>query len=170
MFEIWKDISGYENEYQVSNLGRIKSLKSSLILKPMIATNGYLIACLWKHNKQKKICVHRLVANAFLSNPNSYTDVNHIDENKKNNSVSNLQWCTHLYNMNYGNVKKLISEANKGKTPSLETKLQTSIRSADSRWINNGVMERFITHNSLPEYISKGWIYGRLKKRKREVA
>ena len=115
--ELWVDIKGYENEYQISNLGRLKSLKNKIIMKPMVATNGYLIACLWKNNKQKKFVIHRLVANAFIENPHNYKEVNHIDEDKTNNVVSNLEWCSHKYNMNYGKVKEKISKANKGKIP-----------------------------------------------------
>ena len=54
IIEIWKDIDGYEGKYQISNYGRLKSIKKDLIMKPMIATNGYLVACLWKDNKQRK--------------------------------------------------------------------------------------------------------------------
>lgn len=115
MKEEWKEIKGYENKYWISNYGRIKNNKK--IMKPMIATNGYLIACLWKNNKQRKIIIHRLVAKAFLPNPNNYTDINHKDENKQNNKVENLEWCTHLYNMNYGSVKEKISKSKIGKEP-----------------------------------------------------
>ena len=106
MIEKWVDIEGYEKEYQISNYGRLKSLKNNLIMKPMIATNGYLIACLWKNGKQKKYVIHRLVAKAFLDNPNNYKEVNHIDEDKNNNNVNNLEWCSHKYNMNYGKVRE----------------------------------------------------------------
>ncbi len=72
MIEIWKDIPNYEDKYQISSLGRLRNNK--IIMKPMLATNGYLIACLWKNNRQKKIVVHRLVAKAFLANPNNYME------------------------------------------------------------------------------------------------
>lgn len=129
MIERWVDIKGYENMYQISNLGRIKSLQRETrnrngkyiieekIMKPMVATNGYLIACLWKNNKQKKIVIHRLVAEAFIPNHNNYNEVNHKDEDKTNNKVDNLEWCSHKYNMNYGNVKGKISRKKIGKEP-----------------------------------------------------
>lgn len=114
--ELWLDIDGYENEYQISNYGRLKSLKSDMIMKPMVGTNGYLSACLWKNGKQRKLSIHRLVAKGFVPNPHNYKEVNHIDEDKTNNRYDNLEWCTHKYNMNYGNVKEKISQGNKGKT------------------------------------------------------
>ena len=117
MIEKWVDIEGYEKEYQISNYGRLKSLKNNLIMKPMIATNGYLIACLWKNGKQKKYVIHRLVAKAFLDNPNNYKEVNHIDEDKNNNNVNNYEWCSHKYNMNYGKVREKISKSKIGKEP-----------------------------------------------------
>lgn len=105
--EIWKDIEGYECKYQVSNLGRIKSLnynreKQIKILKPHIDCGGYLRVGLRKEGKEKIYKMHRLVAQAFLPNPNNYPQINHKDEDKTNNCVSNLEWCTPKYNSNYG--------------------------------------------------------------------
>lgn len=117
MIETWSDIKGYENKYQISTQGRLMATKSGLIIKPMEATNGYLVACLWKNNRQKKILIHRLVGEAFIPNPNNLPEINHKNEDKKNNSVDNLEWCSRKYNMNYGNVKKKISESKKGKAP-----------------------------------------------------
>ena len=104
MKEIWKDIIGYENLYQVSNFGRIKSLarKAEKILKAKIDKDYYRIG-LFKNKKQKFYAIHRLVAQAFISNPNNYSCVNHKDENKLNNFVDNLEWCSIIYNNNYGN-------------------------------------------------------------------
>ena len=115
MTEIWRDIKDYEGFYQVSNLGRIKSLdrvvinvngKKSLykgkVLSIHYDKNGYVKVCLNKNNKRRKFSVHRLVAEAFIPNPNNYPEVNHIDEVKTNNKVSNLEWCTSEYNKSYG--------------------------------------------------------------------
>ena len=106
MDEIYKDIEGYEGLYQVSNLGNVKSLnyhntKKEKILKPAIR-NWYLKVDLCKNNKKKTYFVHRLVAQAFIENPNNYSFVNHKDECKTNNVVENLEWCTQKYNCNYG--------------------------------------------------------------------
>lgn len=118
--EVWKDIDGYDGKYQVSNLGQIRSTYSGkkhriTILKPMVQKNGYLYVALWKDNKKKNKLIHRLVALAFVDNPNDYPEVNHKDENKENNVAENLEWCEHIYNMNYGEIKEKISNANKGK-------------------------------------------------------
>lgn len=118
--EEWRDIEGYEGLYQVSNLGRIKSLEridnynrlvKEQILKP-IANRGYLRVCLYKDGKQKKISVHRIVAENFLENPHNYPQVNHKDENKSNNCVENLEWCTAKYNSNYGTKNERVAASN----------------------------------------------------------
>lgn len=107
--EIWLSIEGYEN-YQVSNLGRVKSLRNRYgtyrekILKQGKMKNGYLCVKLCKEGKMKICYVHRLVANAFIPNPNGYRCVNHKDEDKTNNRVDNLEWCTQKYNVNYKNA------------------------------------------------------------------
>ena len=106
MQEIFKDIKGYEGKYQVSNHGNVKSLNyhrtgKERLLKPTLQTTGYLYVSLFK--PLKRFQIHRLVANAFIPNPNNLPCVNHKDEDKTNNHVDNLEWCTQLYNINYGN-------------------------------------------------------------------
>lgn len=107
--EIWKDIKGYEGIYQVSTYGRIKN-SSGKVLKQTIA-KGYYYISLNKNHKASTKSVHRIVALTFL--PNGYSkkkEVNHIDENKLNNKLNNLEWCTHKYNMNYGTIIERTSE------------------------------------------------------------
>ncbi len=116
MKEIWKDIEGYEGLYQVSNLGDVRSLKYAGGNKVKILkqgnVNGYKRVSLHKNNKQKNYFVHRLVAMTFIPNPNNLPLVNHKDENKTNNSVDNLEWCTQKYNINYGSaIKKVVKIA-----------------------------------------------------------
>jgi hypothetical protein len=114
--EIWKDIKGYEGLYQVSNLGRVKSLKRTVnkkngrkqtiqerFLKPRGNSNGYLRVYLREGGYTgKNFSVHRLVCEAFHENPENKPCVNHIDENKANNTASNLEWCTVKENNNHG--------------------------------------------------------------------
>lgn len=92
--EIWKDIPNYENLYQVSNQGNVKSVCSSKMLKSSPNNCGYYKVELYKNKKSKVFYVHRLVAISFIPNPENKKQVNHIDGNKANNNVSNLEWCT----------------------------------------------------------------------------
>lgn len=102
----------------MSNHGKIR--EKPVILKPIKHYKGYLRVYLWKNNKQKTYLIHRLVAEAFIPNPSKYLEVNHKDENKKNNKVDNLEWCTRKYNMHYNglnmkrNSKKIIQYDRKG--------------------------------------------------------
>ena len=107
MNEIWKDIVGYEGLYQISNLGNVKSLNyrrtgKERILNPGNNGCGYLFVILCNNGKRKHFKIHRLVANAFLENPDNKSDVNHKDEDKTNNNVDNLEWMTRQENNNYG--------------------------------------------------------------------
>lgn len=122
MIEIWKPVRDYEGLYEVSNLGRVKSLSkfhctsknySSLgywskekILKPIIGVQGYLYVNLYKNKKHNFKRIHILVAQAFIKNPNKFPMINHKDENVMNNVVSNLEWCDNKYNLNYGTVQE----------------------------------------------------------------
>ena len=100
--EIWKPVTGYEGLYEVSNLGRVRSLfRYKKVLHPSI-TNGYLTVELWKDHKRKRIGVHRLVAQCFCDNPCNKPFVNHKDETRWNNNADNLEWVTHIENCNYG--------------------------------------------------------------------
>lgn len=102
--EIWKPICGFEGLYEVSNLGRVKSLKygKEKILKQIKDKFGYLHVILCKNGTKKTSKVHRLVGNAFIPNPNNLPIINHKDEKKENNIVENLEWCTVKYNNTYG--------------------------------------------------------------------
>lgn len=103
MIEIWKDIENYEGLYRISSWGRVKSLRygKERILKPA-NVDGYLRVCLYKDGEPKWFKIHRLVAEAFLDNPDNLPEVNHKDEDKSNNNVNNLEFCSRQYNVNYG--------------------------------------------------------------------
>ena len=119
--EIWKDIEGYEGLYQVSNLGRVKSLgryinnngglyfRKEKIMKVCKDKKGYNVCGLSKNNNPKTLKVHRLVASAFIPNPNNLPQVNHRNEDKTDNRVDNLEWCDNDYNRNYGTRNKRAS-------------------------------------------------------------
>lgn len=122
--ELWKDIEGYEGLYQVSNLGRIKSIlfrnnictkeREKIINAETNKRNRQYIS-LYKNGKRKNIAVHRLVAKAFIPNPNNLPQVNHIDGNPKNNNIKNLEWCSASYNMKHAYINNLskLKEYNK---------------------------------------------------------
>ena len=114
--EIWCPIKGYENIYEVSDKGRVRSLKfgKERILKPGRDKDGYLQVNLWKNGENKMCKIHRLVAQTFIPNPDNLPEVNHKDENKENNSVQNLEWCDRKYNNNYGTHNQRMAE-NKSK-------------------------------------------------------
>jgi hypothetical protein len=106
MEEVFKDIEGYEGLYQVSNLGRVKSLiyqgvARDRILKAGKDSQGYLLINLYKLKKPKSSSIHRLVASAFLPNEDCKSQVNHLDANKENNNVNNLEWSTPAENINH---------------------------------------------------------------------
>ena len=125
--EIWKAVRYYEGLYEVSNYGRVRSLERIVIdkngkcktvhgkfLTQHDNGRGYLFVNLYKNDKCKREYVHRLVALAFIENPNKLPQVNHKDEDKQNNYVENLEWCDSKYNNNYGNhISKMISTCTK---------------------------------------------------------
>lgn len=112
MKEIWKDIKNYEGLYKISNLGNVKSLKTNKNLYYSKSRN-YLRVSLNKNGIRKGYFIHRLVAQAFIPNPNNYPCVNHKDCNGNNNKVNNLEWCTYKQNNSYKNhnLKRNISSA-----------------------------------------------------------
>lgn len=113
-------IKGYEN-YEVTCSGDVLNSKTGRVLKPAKGTGGYLFVSLSKNGKEKPFLIHRLVAEAFIPNPLNLPQVNHRDEDKTNNTVDNLEWCTAEYNTNYGTAierraKKQINTKQKSKT------------------------------------------------------
>ena len=110
--EIWKKIKGFEN-YQISNFGNVKSFHfgNEILRKTKMSKDGYISVILTIKGKQKNCFIHRLVAEAFIKNPKKKPCVNHKDENKSNNNVSNLEWVTHSENNNFGTRGNRIAKA-----------------------------------------------------------
>ena len=118
MIEKFKPVQGYAGIYEISNLGRVKSLSRVVerkdgnsrvtedrIILPFLTKCGYHQIVLCKDGVRKKHYIHRLVANAFIENPNKLPIINHKDENKLNNRVDNLEWCSAYYNLRYGKMQ-----------------------------------------------------------------
>lgn len=134
MNEIWKDVVGFEGRYMVSNTGIIKSLQrtvsnsptTSRLVKERVMSHqdngkGYCVVNLSKNGKVRKEYVHRIVAKAFIDNPESYNEINHKDENKQNNSATNLEWCTSSYNKRYGTyIERIVASRNISRKGSYE--------------------------------------------------
>lgn len=118
--QCWKEIPGYEGLYQVSNTGRVRSLNyngtgKTKVLKQATNKDGYKKVTLFKKGKRHYYTVHRLVAITFIPNPNNLPQVNHKDEDKNNNAVWNLEWCTQAYNNIYGTRIEKFINSSKGK-------------------------------------------------------
>lgn len=147
MQEIWKDIEGYEGSYQVSNCGKVRSLTRKVscmggqrtikgkVLKPTVSSNLYLTVDLRQHQKHKTQSIHRLVAQAFIPNPQKYNVINHKDNNPQNNIVTNLEWCTQSYNVKYayekGNAKRTSGCFKKGNIPHNRRKINQYSKNKD---------------------------------------
>ena len=167
MTEIWKDIEGYDHKYQVSNLGRVRSIEHKdklgrihkcVIMKPQEINNGYLKI----RTKTKDILVHRAVAKAFVSGYFDGAEVNHKDENKHNNRWDNLEWVSHSENMAYGSCQNKMRETSRERRGiSIEvhskegiTKTYKSIREAS---IETGVSRNSIKRTMNTDRTAKGY-------------
>lgn len=149
MKEIWKDIIGYEDSYQVSNLGRVKSKERidavghpwhSRILKPCPQKSGYLNVDLSRNHSKKKLRVHRLVALAFIPNPNDLPEVNHLNEDKTDNRVCNLEWCSTQDNLKYGTrgLRQSLTQSKSASTVSRLRGLATEQRKSVDQYTLDG--------------------------------
>lgn len=114
--EIWKKAVGYDT-FEVSNFGRVKNTRLEIIKAQRKTPNGYLIVTLKENGVKHTEYVHRLVAKAFINNPEHLSSVNHIDENKENNHVDNLEWCSTLYNNCFAGRAKRVGEHHKQHHP-----------------------------------------------------
>lgn len=138
--EIWKDVIGFEDLYMISSFGRVvfkerfrNNGNGGYLMPPklcilMETKFGYLQARLWQNNKEKKVYVHRLVAEAFIPNPNNYPQIDHIDTNKKNNNVENLRHCTSTMNHLNPITRKRNSLSKKGNMKLILSKSKAVVR------------------------------------------
>lgn len=181
--EEWKPISGYEGLYEVSNYGQVRSLdrtekskngsyrfRKGCIMKLTVSVGGYLRVSLRNRAKPIKYLVHRLVAQAFIPNPDNFPQVNHKDENPANNCAGNLEWVTPKENSNYGNHRSRISAAvgRARKMPIIQlTKENKFIKewgsgkeAEEATGINRGVISKVCKHK--PHYLMAGgykWLF-----------
>ncbi len=126
--EIWKEIEGYEGIYQISDMGRVRSLQESgYRIRKQKINKGYAYVTLYKNGAKKTFQIHRLVALAFIDNPEGKPEVNHLDEDKLNNFASNLEWSTSKENANWGTRNTRISEHFKAHPPVLAIKRRRRI-------------------------------------------
>lgn len=117
----WKQLKETD-KYEVNNVGNVRNIKTGKELKKHLDKNGYVRYELYYENKRHLEPAHRLVADAFIDNPDNLPQINHKDEIKTNNNVDNLEWCTPSYNNNYGTRPKRLSESLKGRVSGMEGK------------------------------------------------
>lgn len=151
--ETWKDIGGYEGLYQVSSHGRIKILgqggthkKESI--KNLCVKKRYISVTLYKNGQPKTFLVHRLVALAFLPNPNNLTEINHINEDKHDNRVENLEWCDRTYNNNYSDInhRRMCKTGYKIQQLSMSNEVVAEYHSTNEAEKKTGIFAKNIQH------------------------
>lgn len=132
--EEYREIKGFEGLYEVSNYGNVRSLKRNKILKQINIKGGYKRVSLYKYGEQYFKAIHRLVAEAFIPNPDNLPCVNHKDENPSNNNVKNLEWCDYKYNINYGTANERRSAKRMGMKFSEEHRRKLS--ESHKKWVS----------------------------------
>lgn len=135
--EIWKTIDGFNGKYLISSFGRVMLAKGDekRIISQQKDKKGYMRVGLYVNHKTINNKVHRLVAATFIPNPNNYPQVNHKDENKSNNHVENLEWCTCKYNIRYGTGKQRAAEKNSGERNNMAKLKEEDVRRIRSIYI-----------------------------------
>src|SRR5699024_2295853 len=159
--EVWKDVVGYEGLYEVSSFGMVKRLKRTTIGKDGIEYNypelmikgdydkdGYLRTTMSKNKKKRTKKFHRLVGEAFIPNPNNYPEINHLDEVKDNNHVSNLEWTTTKRNCNYGTRNERITNH-----PNQRRKINSWKRQVKVTNLKNGEVKLFESTQKAGKYL-----------------
>lgn len=149
MCKIYKPIEGYEDLYEVSDEGNVRNKTTGRLLKPGRTNRGYLFVNLCKDGISKFKTIHRLVALAFLPNPNNYQQINHKDKNRSNNNVDNLEWCTNQYNVDYSISKPVNQYA-------LDGRLLNTYKSTSEAERQTGVPHQNICYCCLGKRLSAG--------------
>lgn len=159
--EIWKDVVGFEELYQVSSLGRIKSFKkkNEKILKPYLDKNGYTNIGFCRKTRSKRYLLHRIVAIAFIPNPDNLPQVNHKDGNKQNNAKNNLEWSTPSENTQHSYDTGLKPKGSKHHNAKLTENQVLEIR--ESKSLHRDLAEKYKVSSGLISNIKnrKKWIY-----------
>lgn len=148
--EKWLPVVGYEGLYEVSNMGNVRKTDGKIPKQFIEPLRGYMKVSLRKDKKNKSVFVHRLVAMAFIPNPNNYPIINHKDEDKTNNLVDNLEWCTYQYNNTYGSKREKQSIITKNFW-------KTGVLNRDKQ-IREGDLERYKRNKEIIERYKKGGI------------
>lgn len=155
--EEWKKVNGY-TRYEVSNMGRVRNIHTKELKAIRQTKTGYFITDLKENGKKKTSYIHRLVAEAFIPNPNGLPQVNHKDENKKNNAVGNLEWCTAIYNNKYGThnerIKATKTEVYGKKVAQVDCKTGDVLKVYDS--LTEGAKAVGVTKQAIKYAISEG--------------
>lgn len=174
--EKWMDVVGYEGLYKVSNKGNVCSIErkdaigrkcGGRTLRPRYHKHGYLHVALHKNGIKKNKLIHRLVAEAFLPNPNNFLEVNHLDEIKDNNELSNLEWCDTMYNVNYGTRNKRASQKLSKKVKAINVEsgevitFSSTIEARDKGYSNGNVSQacRGVFKDGKGKLVGDGHLY-----------
>lgn len=155
--EEWKAVVGYEGLYEISSFGRVRSVPrkgtNGGIIRPSFSNSGYLQTHLFKNGKEKTFQVHRLVATHFIENVNNLPEVNHKDENKTNNCVWNLEFCTRTYNENYGTKKERSTKNHNYKESSIKSALHHDYKEV-GRKLSKPIIQKDMDGNEVRRWAS----------------
>lgn len=155
-----KDIIGYENLYSITSCGKVWSHITKKFLKPRFDKDGYLVINLHKNKIQKTFKIHRLVAEAYIQNIDNLPQINHKDEDKTNNCIKNLEWCSHIYNQNYGSHNERLSKAKRKPVYCLElNRIFESIKKASQELNLNDVCISLACKNKIKTCGGYTWKY-----------
>lgn len=174
--ETWRNVADFEGLYKISNKGNVHSVErvssqgnkcGGFTLKPTIASGGYLQVKLYENGIRKHKYIHRIVAEAFIPNPNNYPEINHKDEDKTNNYVENLEWCTRKYNVNFGTAIERAAQAQSKKVRAVnvetgEVLTFNSAKETGDKGYSSGVVYKAcsgVYKSSIGKLIGDGHLY-----------